>query len=72
MECTSSICFSNNSNVHFIVILFNDDDDNVIVITLEVIFYTTVVFEIKNMYKTLSFIYIMSSFKRVHQHRNTP
>ena len=39
--------------VHFIVILFNDDDDNVIVITLEVIFYTTVAFEIKNMHYQL-------------------
>ena len=38
--------------VHFIVILFNDDD-NVIVITLEVIFYTTVAFEIKNIYYQL-------------------
>ena len=31
----------------------NDGGDNVIVITLEVIFYTTVVFEIKNIYYQL-------------------
>ena len=37
----------------------NDGGDNVIVITLEVIFYTTVAFEIKICVKTLSFIYIM-------------